>query len=81
MLLRTADPKMETEAAQGFALRAPFYSPFLGGGLITAIIPVLIVNSSGIIVGIGSLVIVAILLIISHSLGLIKLFGSKENFT
>lgn len=81
MLLRTADPKMETEAAQGFALRAPFYSPFLGGGLITAIIPVLIVNSSGIIVGIGSLAIVAILLIISHSLGLIKLFGSKENFT
>lgn len=80
MLLRTADPKMETEAGQGFALRAPLYSPFLGGGLITAIIPVLVINSSGIIVGIGSLLIVAILLVISHSLGLIKLFGSRENF-
>lgn len=78
MLLRTADPKMETEAGQGFALRAPFYSPFLGGGLITAVIPVLIVNSNSFIVGAGALVIVAILLLISHKFGLIRLFGSRE---
>ncbi|CAM4132480.1 sodium/glutamate symporter [Jeotgalicoccus halotolerans] len=80
MLLRTADPKMETEAGQGFALRAPLYSPFLGGGLLTAIIPLLVLNSSGVIIGLSALAIVAILLLISHSLGLVKLFGSRENF-
>ncbi|MEZ7172943.1 hypothetical protein [Sporosarcina sp. OR05] len=51
LLLRTVDPEMETDSGKAYALRAPFYSPFLGGGLITSIIPVLMLQSSSLIVG------------------------------
>jgi len=44
MLLRIADPKMETDAGQVYALCTPFTSPFTGGGLITAAYPLLIVQ-------------------------------------
>ncbi len=36
MLLRTADPKMETKAGTIYALDGPLMSPFIGGGLITS---------------------------------------------
>ncbi|WP_054950728.1 sodium/glutamate symporter family protein [Numidum massiliense] len=39
MLLRTVDPEMETEAGPGYALRSPFISPFIGGGLVTSMLP------------------------------------------
>ncbi|WP_342389178.1 sodium/glutamate symporter [Salinicoccus bachuensis] len=78
MLLRTADPEMKTEAGQGFALRAPFYSPILGGGLITSIIPVLVVNSGALLIGLGAIGIVIILLIISHFTGLINIMPSRS---
>lgn len=42
MLLRTADPKMETDAGTVYALGSPFMSPFIGGGLITTAYPMLI---------------------------------------
>lgn len=42
MLLRTADPKMETDAGTVYALGSPFMSPFIGGGLITTAYPILI---------------------------------------
>lgn len=42
MLLRTADPKMETEAGTIYALDSPFLSPFCGGGLITSAWPFMI---------------------------------------
>ncbi|MEA4934589.1 MAG: hypothetical protein VB071_13555 [Lawsonibacter sp.] len=44
MLLRTADPKMETEAGTIYALDCPFMSPFIGGGLVTAAYPYIILN-------------------------------------
>lgn len=72
MLLRTVDPEMKTDSGKGFALRAPFYSPFLGGGLITAMVPVLMLSSSSLIVGISSLAILIVLLIIGKLLGLIQ---------
>lgn len=72
MLLRTVDPEMKTDAAKGFALRAPFYSPILGGGLITSIIPVLMLNSSSLIIGVSALGILVLLLVVS------KLFGLFE---
>ena len=71
MLLRTADPEMKTDSGMGFALRAPFYSPFLGGGLITSIIPVVVLQSSSTIVGFVCLAITIILLAICKFTGLL----------
>jgi len=44
MLLRIADPHTQTTAAQAFAARSIVISPLLGGGLITATMPLLIVQ-------------------------------------
>ncbi|GAA4894994.1 sodium/glutamate symporter [Streptomonospora salina] len=54
MLLRTADPDLKTDAARAYALRAPFFSPVLGGGLITALLPVLAVNYGAWALGAGA---------------------------
>ena len=42
MLLRCADPKMETDAGTIYALDGPFMSPFIGGGLVTTAYPYII---------------------------------------
>lgn len=42
MLLRTADPKMETDAGSIYALNCPLMSPFIGGGLVTTAYPYII---------------------------------------
>jgi ESS family glutamate:Na+ symporter len=73
MLLRTVDPDMKTDAAAAYALRAPFFSPFLGGGLITALIPTLIVAYSSLIVGIGFLAISALILVLAYVFGIFRL--------
>ena len=44
MLLRIADPQQKTTAAQAFASRSMVLSPLLGGGLVTATIPLLIMQ-------------------------------------
>lgn len=44
MLLRIVDPHNRTSAAQAFASRSIVISPLLGGGLITAAMPLLIVQ-------------------------------------
>ena len=44
MLLRIADPHNRTTAAQAFAARSMIISPLLGGGLVTATMPLLIVQ-------------------------------------
>jgi glutamate:Na+ symporter, ESS family len=72
MLLRTVDPNMKTEAASAYAIRAPFYSPFLGGGLITSIVPVLIINYGTTLVGFGFLVISLLILVVSKLLGILN---------
>jgi len=69
MLLRTADPEMKTDSGKAYAMRAPFYSPFLGGGLLTALVPLLVVNYGALSVGVGSLVILIVLLVASKLLG------------
>ncbi|MFC0469165.1 sodium/glutamate symporter [Halalkalibacter kiskunsagensis] len=73
MLLRTVDPNMKTDAATAYALRAPFFSPFLGGGLITALVPTLIIAYNSLIVGIGFLVISALILVLARAFGIFKL--------
>lgn len=44
MLLRIADPQHRTTAAQAFAARSMVLSPLLGGGLVTATMPLLILQ-------------------------------------
>lgn len=44
MLLRTCDPKMETNAGSLYALTCPFHSPFIGGGLVTTAYPYIILQ-------------------------------------
>ncbi len=64
MLLRTVDPEMESDAGKAFALRAPFFSPFVGGGLLTALLPTLAIKYGALNMGlIFTGAIVAILLL------------------
>jgi len=44
MLLRVVDPENETPAAEAFAARAMVSSPLIGGGLVTATMPLLLVG-------------------------------------
>ena len=53
VLLRAADPNFKTGAFRGFALRAPFASPFVGGGLVTAMFPIAVANWGNLGVGIA----------------------------
>ncbi|APX33974.1 hypothetical protein BH708_16075 [Brachybacterium sp. P6-10-X1] len=62
VLLRAADPNFKTGAFRGFALRAPFASPFVGGGLITAMFPIAVATWGNLAVGIGCAVLCALLI-------------------
>ena len=44
VLLRLVDPKLETEAAEDYALAAPLSSPFIGGGMLTIGLPLLVLE-------------------------------------
>jgi len=69
MLLRCADPKMETSAGTIYALDSPFNSPFIGGGLITAMWPALITAMGALRFGVAACGIsVAIFLVLLFAL-------------
>lgn len=72
MLLRTVDPEMKSEAATAFALGTPFYSPFIGGGMITTAIPLLIINYGPVVVGAVFLVLVFAIVLLAKLLGFWK---------
>lgn len=72
MLLRAADPQMKTNAYRGFALRAPFTSPFVGGGLITAMFPILAAQYGNLWLGLGSLVLCLALIGLAMAVGIWK---------
>lgn len=65
MLLRTADPKMETEAGTIYALGGPLNSPFIGGGLITTTYPYIVQNlgalKAGLLLCAGSIIIILVM--------------------
>lgn len=65
MLLRTADPKMETEAGTIYALDCPLMSPFIGGGLVTTAYPYIIQSlgalNTGLAFCVGSVAIILVL--------------------
>ncbi|GAA1488095.1 sodium/glutamate symporter [Brachybacterium sacelli] len=62
VLLRAADPNFRTGAFRGFALRAPFASPFVGGGLVTAMFPIAVANWGNLGVGITCALLCALLI-------------------
>lgn len=69
MLLRTADPKMETDAGTVYALATPFMSPFIGGGLITTAYPYMIAQFGALGAGLGLCVAgIAILVVLRFTL-------------
>ncbi|HHY04514.1 MAG TPA: sodium:glutamate symporter [Thermoanaerobacterales bacterium] len=69
MLLRTVDPDMETDVGQAFALRTPIFEPFLGGGLITSILPILAVKYGSLKTGLAFLVIALVLIVLAKFTG------------
>jgi glutamate:Na+ symporter, ESS family len=77
MLLRTVDPDMKTSAGTAYALRAPFFSPFLGGGLITALVPTLIVTYNSLVVGIAFLIITLVIIVVAYMFGIFKFSNNK----
>jgi ESS family glutamate:Na+ symporter len=44
LLLRVIDPDYRTPAAEAFAFKQIVYEPFLGGGLFTAIAPIIVIT-------------------------------------
>ncbi len=44
VLLRLVDPELESGAAEDYALAAPLSSPFIGGGMITVALPLLVLE-------------------------------------
>ena len=44
VLLRVVDPELESGAASDYALAAPLSSPFIGGGMITVALPLLVLE-------------------------------------
>ena len=63
VLLRLVDPELESGAAEDYALAAPLSSPFVGGGMITVALPLLVLERSHLAVmslGLGAIVIAMI---------------------
>ncbi|MFC7405648.1 sodium/glutamate symporter [Georgenia alba] len=70
MLLRTADPELKTVAGRAYALRAPFFSPFVGGGLVTAVVPLLAVSYGALATGLAFCAGFVVLLVLARVLNL-----------
>ncbi|TSI15097.1 sodium/glutamate symporter [Brevibacterium aurantiacum] len=70
LLLRAADPEMKTDAGRAFALKSPFTSPFIGGGFVTALYPILAIRYGNLWLGIGCLVVCALILLAAKIFGL-----------
>ncbi len=58
VLLRVVDPELESGAAEDYALAAPLSSPFIGGGMITVALPLLLLER--VWIGIPTIVIATI---------------------
>ncbi|WP_020008219.1 sodium/glutamate symporter [Salinicoccus albus] len=76
MLLRMVDPKLQSDAFIAYGLRAPFTSPFAGGGLVTASIPILTVSFGALGVGVTSIIIMLLIFIFAKFVGI---FGRHDN--
>lgn len=70
LLLRTADPNMRSNGYRGLALSRPFVSPFIGGGLVTALFPILVMEYGNLWVGLGCLAFCVALMPLAKIFGL-----------
>ena len=50
VLLRMIDPKLESGAAEDYALAAPLSAPFIGGGIATIALPLLVLEKTSIMI-------------------------------
>ena len=66
LLLRVVDPLYKTETATSFGFKQMIYEPFLGGGLITALAPILIYNFGPLVSIVVSAAIMAVFLIVAR---------------
>ena len=67
VLLRLVDPELESGAAEDYALAAPLSSPFIGGGMITVALPLLVLERVPLAAtAIGMCLIVAVLVTIGQ---------------
>jgi ESS family glutamate:Na+ symporter len=64
MLLRMIDPDLKTRAAEDYALAAPLSAPFIGGGVITMVLPKVMQHVSVGWVVIGAVVTVVFLYVV-----------------
>lgn len=44
VLLRVVDPDLKTDAPEDYALASPFSAPFIGGGLMTTLLPIFVLE-------------------------------------
>ena len=44
VLLRVIDPELESGAAEDYALAAPLSAPFIGGGILTVALPLIVLQ-------------------------------------
>lgn len=72
MLLRTVDPEGKTGAMAAYGLKAPLFSPFLGGGLITSIFPIMLISYGPFWVGGITLMIFLVLFFVAKSTGVYR---------
>lgn len=83
MLLRTVDPEGKTGAMAAYGLKAPLFSPFLGGGLITSIFPIMLISYGPFWVGGITLMIFLVLFFVAKSTGVYrnKKFPKKNDYS
>ncbi len=63
VLLRLVDPELESGAAEDYALAAPLSSPFVGGGMITVGLPLLVLEGIPVALSAIGLILVVIAMI------------------
>lgn len=69
LLLKTCDPKFESDASTIFAARSPFCSWAVGGGVLTSMTPVWVVQYGALPVGIVYTVALVIALVLPRLFG------------
>ena len=79
MLLKVVDPEFETAGPQVFAYKRPFVSPFTGGGLITSVIPVMIVTMGAVNVILISVGVMIASILVSKFCGLFSFSRTKTH--
>lgn len=70
LLLRMADPHMKSNGYRALALSRPFVSPFIGGGLVTALVPILVIEYGNFWVGVATAIFCLLLIPLAMLLGM-----------